>query len=109
MAKKDVKSSYRTPKEFLKQLDDAFLECRRFGHDWRGTTVDKQKNVLEQGLQCKRCDSSKIEVLDARTGVLIDVVEQRRPPGYIAKGVGSVHDRAGRGLVRLEMLRRMSQ
>ena len=87
-------------KDVVKQLREAYLHCRDYGHDWRPFQVHEMGKVLERVLRCSRCLTECWQQVARKGGRLVGGRRYFYPDDYLIKGLGffSADDR---GIVRL--------
>lgn len=92
--------------ELSRSLSDDALHCRvNRRHDWRSSTVKREKFGFRVVEACRDCGSSRWQEIDRRGLVVRSGVNYAE--GYLnPKGTGRVDQAAG-GEYRLEMLGRM--
>ena len=73
----------------MKSWTKDMLVCRTYQHSWDGYTVDPEGVNLLVTLMCRRCESYKYQLLDGRTGHVINQSVDY-PKGYLAKGLGRI-------------------
>lgn len=102
--------TYASPEDTLEAAQDwtdAFLECRTYGHPWKGQSASytKDRTAIATTELCRSCESERHSLLDARTGWVmsshIDYAD-----GYLLKGLGRITGDA-KGAVRLTMVTRV--
>lgn len=75
------------------------LQCRDFGHAWRGYTAKSlPRRQFESILQCRRCFTLRVRILSDTGEVLKS--HYRYEPGYLIEGAGRLTAR-DRGAIRL--------
>lgn len=80
----------------LDQLNDAFIQCRDFGHSWRPYSArwDQQDLCYVQELRCSRCKTIRSRLLGKRGELLGSSYDY--PEGYtMPHGIGRLtgHDK----------------
>lgn len=92
--------------ELAKDLDDGVLHCREHRrHDWRPSTVKREKYGYRRVEVCSDCASSRWQELDTRGYVIKGGINYSE--GYLnPKGTGRV-DQRGCAAYRLETLHRL--
>lgn len=98
---------------FAKTLSNDFLLCRELGHLWRSWSVGELHDAVEEGrtigwyrtLRCNRCKTKREQHIDDRGFVYSNVYTH--PEGYLLEGMGRIVGE-GRGLLRLESIRRIT-
>lgn len=92
-------------KDFAEGLKEAYLLCRELGHNWRplSASANGTGGGYHRVLRCPRCRTRREEELDSHG--MKDGVKYVHPEGYLMEGLGRIVGE-GRGLLRLESLRR---
>src|SRR5687768_2608122 len=90
-------------KSFTDSLSDDFLNCRRYGHNWKPRTAIKKKWWYEATVGCERCGANRIEVINLRGEVVKK--NMNYAPGYLALNIGRIVGESKNGL-RLAVLER---
>lgn len=89
-------------KAFIQGLPDEFLACRRLGHPWRHSTVEREGRGFIETLVCPTCDMRRVDKLDRRAHL---IGRHYVPPeGYAAHHVEGLKGRDG---FRLEAVTRL--
>lgn len=97
-------SELREVEAFAKGLEEKFLLCRELGHNWRPWTASKFRDGgYERVLRCSRCLTRRFQEISSRGEVIHS--HYKHPEGYLHKGMGRITG-AGRGLLRLESIKR---
>lgn len=94
-----------TPRQVRAQvqdMDEAFLACKAYGHNWNPLTVEKTGSVYTQTLKCSRCTSECVQDINRR-GQLVSSRRYSYPDGYLFQGLGRVMGDA-RGVIRVAVL-----
>lgn len=89
--------------DFAAGLNEAFLECRRQGHDFklRNVEEDAAANVYDLLLRCSRCKSERIVSRSKNGARVSDRVHYAE--GYLMHGLGRM-DTDGRDAIWLETI-----
>lgn len=89
-------------KTFIAALPDAFLACRRLGHPWRHSTVEREGRGFVETLVCPTCGMRRVDHLDRRAHLISR--HYVAPEGYAAHQVDGLN---GRDAFRLEAVTRL--
>lgn len=93
--------------EFAESLPERFLHCRELGHTWRPFTAGRHRDGgFERVLRCTRCRTRRVQEISSRGMVVSN--KYIHPDGYLHKGFGRIVGE-GRGLLRLESLKRLTK
>ena len=94
--------------EFASGLPERFLHCREMNHNWKPFTVGRHKDGgYERVLRCVRCKTEKTQHLD-QYGMILGSAKYDHPDGYLHEGFGRIVGE-GRGLLRLESIKRITE
>lgn len=97
-----------TPRQVRAQIQDmeeAFVTCKAYGHNWNPLTVQKIGGVYTQTLKCSRCTSECTQDINRR-GQLMSSRRYNYVDGFLFKGLGRVMGDA-RGVIRVTALDNM--
>jgi len=90
MARKAVLKVVTPPtvQDIIKTLNDNFLQCRDFGHQWVGYSVrvEKRRQLFHETLRCAMCNTRKNRLV-TRTGEVTRTT-YTYPEGYLFKEYG---------------------
>jgi hypothetical protein len=92
---------------WARELPDAFIRCRDFGHNWRPFRAfyDEQERGYRRVIKCRGCGTERAQMLDldgaVRSGYYV------HPDGYLKPHGTGVLDAGGRATLRLVSTLRM--
>lgn len=88
----------------LAGMDEAFLQCRDFGHGWQPYTARRVAEGYESVLRCSRCLTVRVRLIGMRGQVLRTGYEY--PDGYRVHGLGQLTG-SDRDRLRLASIERL--
>lgn len=88
----------------LARMDEAFLQCRDFGHGWQPYTARRVAEGYESVLRCARCWTVRVRLIGMRGQVLRTGYDY--PDGYRVHGLGQLTG-DDRGRLRLASIERL--
>jgi hypothetical protein len=88
-------------------MQQAFMECRDWGHSWRPYTVgvDRVHNVFEETLRCSRCMSRRHRTISGISGSVFKTRYTYRA-NYLVPGWGRM-SKDDKGVLRIAVLEQM--
>lgn len=91
--------------ELAKELSDAYLACRTYGHIWQPLTAvhNRSLHYWRATRRCPRCTTEKVEEISERGHVLASWYVYA--DGYLTEGIGRLFGDA-RGVLRLAAITR---
>ena len=105
IADEDLNGQLGEVQDFAESLPERFLHCRELGHNWRPYTAGRHHDGgFERVLRCVRCKTKRVQEITNRGIVMVNRYEH--PDGYLSNGLGRIVG-DGRGLLRLESLKRL--
>lgn len=91
-------------REALERIPSEYLTCRALQHAWRYTTVKREdKWTWSQSYQCSRCDTERVQHIDARDGGVMKT-HYYYPAGYLLNDDGGPLSQTERGYTRLRSM-----
>lgn len=106
VADEDFAENLGHVKDFAADLPEKYLHCRELGHLWRPWKAGVHPDGgYERTLRCSRCGTKREQSLSSMGMVLSN--NYKHPDGYLSpEGVGRIVGE-GRGLLRLESIKRV--
>lgn len=86
----------------VNDIPEAMIACRSYGHSWEPRTVERvpQRRQFQVTLECKRCNTFRLRLLDDRGEILANRYSYAK--GYQVEGGRMDEDE--RNLIRLRSL-----
>lgn len=101
----DDEAEWEEVADWAAELNEKYLECRRYGHNWRPWAADwiSAQRLFEDVARCSRCLTRRLELITEYGDVYSS--QYVYADGYQHKGHGRITGR-GRGALRVASIQR---